>query len=112
MMSLMILLPALGDGVARSLSLQPRITFTTFVSIHIHIRARCACCLSMRANGRLMMVQSIQTDYYSESVTSMSDNHLRAGEEVSNEAPHRVSGNNIILKFEHRAMPLIGALGR
>ena len=30
----------------------------------------------------------------------------------ANEARHRMSGNNINLKFEHRQMPLIGALGR
>ena len=30
----------------------------------------------------------------------------------SNKSSHRVSGNNINLKFEHRGMPLIGALGR
>jgi hypothetical protein len=41
---------------------------------------------------------------------------LRPGDEriVSrlNEARHRMSGNNINLKFEHRSMPLIGALCR
>jgi len=31
---------------------------------------------------------------------------------VPNEARHRMSGNNINLKFEHRGMPLIGALFR
>jgi hypothetical protein len=99
--------------VARSLSLQRRITFTTFVSIHIHIRARCACCLSMPASGRLMMAKSAQTDYYSESVTSMSDNHLHAAEEVpNNKSRHRMSGDNINLKFGHRSTPLLGALCR
>jgi hypothetical protein len=31
---------------------------------------------------------------------------------AANEARHRMSGNHVNLKFEHRAMPLIGALGR
>jgi len=31
---------------------------------------------------------------------------------LPNEARHRMSGNNISLKFEHQSMPLIGALCR
>jgi len=111
-MSSSILFAALGDGVARSLNLQRRMTFSTFVGIHIHIRARCVCCLSMHASGRLVMAESIQTDYYSEFVTSMTDSHLHAGEEVPNKSRHRVSCDNINLKFGHKSMPLVGALRR
>lgn len=32
--------------------------------------------------------------------------------EAPNEVRHRMSGNDFYLKFEHRGMPLIGALGR
>jgi hypothetical protein len=31
---------------------------------------------------------------------------------MANEARHRMSGSNVNLKFAHRIMPLIGALGR
>lgn len=31
---------------------------------------------------------------------------------MANEAQHRMSGNNINMKFKHRDVPLVGALGR
>ncbi len=36
--------------------------------------------------------------------------HLK--DPMSNETPHRMSGNSANLKFEHRDVPLNGALGR
>jgi hypothetical protein len=40
------------------------------------------------------------------------DHSTSGGVMRHNQSRHRMSGNNVNLKFEHRQMPLIGALGR